>query len=116
MLDTLGGAGSAQALSRRPARADGYTPVAALADLPPGAGRRVYVAGEAGALFNVKGAVHAIANRGTHARARLSEGTLGPARCAITRPWHEGVFSPQTGPGPGGPPPLPVAGLRVNGA
>src|SRR5438309_2424590 len=27
MLDTLGGAGSAQALSRRPARADGYTPV-----------------------------------------------------------------------------------------
>src|SRR6266852_781349 len=38
MLDTLGGAGSAQALSRRPARADGYTPVAALADLPAGAG------------------------------------------------------------------------------
>ncbi len=59
MLDTLGGAGSAQALSRRPARADGYTPVAALADLPPGAGRRVYVAGEAVALFNVKGTVHA---------------------------------------------------------
>src|SRR5438445_6256 len=70
MLDTLGGAGSAQALSRRPARADGYTPVAALADLPPGAGRRVYVAGEAVALFNVKGTVHAIANRCTPARAR----------------------------------------------
>src|SRR5207245_10496042 len=51
MLDTLGGAGSAQALSRRPARADGYTPVAALADLPPGAGRRGYVAGEAVARF-----------------------------------------------------------------
>src|SRR6266699_2011521 len=33
MLDTLGGAGAAQAVSRRPARADGYTPAATLADL-----------------------------------------------------------------------------------
>src|SRR5213076_1264943 len=75
MLDTLGGAGSAQALSRRPARADGYTPVATLSELPPGAGRRVYAAGEAVALFNLNGTVHAIANRCTHARASLSEGT-----------------------------------------
>src|SRR5256886_11360351 len=30
MLDTLGGAGSAQATSRRPTRAGGYTPVATL--------------------------------------------------------------------------------------
>src|SRR5437667_1063982 len=80
MLDTLGGAGSAQALSRRPARADGYTPVATLSELPPGAGRRVYAAGEAVALFNLNGTVHAIANRCTHARASLSEGTLDPAR------------------------------------
>src|SRR5206468_4323123 len=53
MLDTLGGAGSAEALSRRPVRADGYTPVATLAELPEGASRRVYAAGEAVALFNV---------------------------------------------------------------
>src|SRR5205809_2631078 len=79
LLDTLGGAGAAQAISRRPARADGYTPVATLADLPPGASRRVYAAGEAVALFNVNGTVHAIANRCTHARASLSEGTLDPA-------------------------------------
>src|SRR5213596_4306760 len=39
MLDTLGGAGSAQAVARRPTRADGYTPVAALADLPAGTTR-----------------------------------------------------------------------------
>src|SRR5438093_4033711 len=71
MLDTLGGAGSAQALSRRPARADAYTPVATLSELPPGAGRRVYAAGEAVALFNLNGTVHAIANRCTHARASL---------------------------------------------
>jgi nitrite reductase/ring-hydroxylating ferredoxin subunit len=113
MLDTLGGAGSAQALARRPARPDGYTPVATLADLPPGASRRVYAAGEAVALFNVNGMVHAIANRCTHARASLSEGTLDAARCAVTCPWHEGVFSLETGQVLSGPPALPVATYRV---
>src|SRR5213595_1790547 len=113
MLDTLGGAGSAQAVSRRPARADGYTPVATLSELPPGAGRRVYAAGEAVALFNVRGTVHAIANRCTHARASLSEGTVDPARCTVTCPWHEGVFSLDTGQVLGGPPSLPVAAYRV---
>src|SRR5207247_1104673 len=39
MLDTLGGAGSAQAISRRPTRADGYPPAATLADLPPDGGQ-----------------------------------------------------------------------------
>src|SRR5207247_5736771 len=104
MLDTLGGAGSAEAPSRRPVRADGYTPVATLAELPEGASRRVYAAGEAVALFNVSGTVHAIANRCTHARASLSEGTLDPARCAVTCPWHEGVFSLEAGQVLAGPP------------
>jgi len=101
MLDTLGGAGSAEAPSRRPVRADGYTPVATLA------------AGEAVALFNVSGTVHAIANRCTHARASLSEGTLDPARCAVTCPWHEGVFSLETGQVLAGPPALPIGIYRV---
>ncbi len=113
MLDTLGGAGSAQAVSRRPARADGYTPVATLADLPPGTARRVYAEGDAVALFNVNGTLHAIANRCTHARASLSEGTVDAARCAVTCPWHEGVFSLETGQVLGGPPALPVATYRV---
>jgi chlorite dismutase len=113
MLDTLGGAGSAQAVSRRPTRADGYTPVATLADLPPGAGRRVYVGGDAVALFNINGSVHAIANRCTHARASLSEGTVDAARCTVTCPWHEGVFSLETGRALSGPPSLPVATYRV---
>src|SRR2546427_6088322 len=113
MLDTLGGAGSAEALSRRPVRADGYTPVATLADLPPGSSKRVYAAGEAVALFNVGGTVHAIANRCTHARASLSEGTLDPARCAVTCPWHGGVFSLETGQVLAGPPALPIAVYRV---
>src|SRR6059036_3316780 len=113
MLDTLGGAGAAEALSRRPARADGYTPVATLAELAPGVGRRVYAAGEAVALFNVNGTVYAIANRCTHARASLSEGAVDPARCAVTCPWHEGVFSLETGQVLGGPPALPIAVYRV---
>src|SRR5213078_1064060 len=113
MLDTLGGAGSAQAVSRRPTRADGYTPVVTLADLPAGTSRRVYVGGDAVALFNVNGTVHAIANRCTHARASLSEGMVDAKRCAVTCPWHEGVFSLETGQVLGGPPSLPVATYRV---
>src|SRR5256884_8350692 len=66
MLDTLGGAGSAQAVSRRPARADGYTPVATLADLPAGASRRGYVGGDAGALFNANRTRHPIAHPSPH--------------------------------------------------
>src|SRR5947207_8996293 len=113
LLDTLGGAGSAQAISRRPTRADGYTPAATLADLPPGASRRGYAGAEAVALFNVRGTVHAIANRCTHARASLSEGTVDADRCAVTCPWHEGVFSLETGRVLGGPPVLPLAVYRV---
>src|SRR5437764_12366773 len=113
MHDTLGGAGAAQAVSRRPTRADGFTPVATLAELPPGASKRVYAAGEAVALFNVNGSVYAIANRCTHARASLSEGAVDLARCAVTCPWHEGVFSLETGQVLGGPPAIPVATYRV---
>jgi len=113
LLDTLGGAGSVQAVSRRPTRADGYTPVATLAELPPGASKRVYAAGEAVALFNVNGSIYAIANRCTHARASLSEGVVDLARCAVTCPWHEGVFSLETGQVLGGPPAIPVATYRV---
>ena len=113
MLDTLGGAGAAQAVSRRPARADGYTPAASLADLPPGASMRVYAAGEAVALFNVNGTIYAISNRCTHARASLSEGAVDAARCAVTCPWHAGVFSLESGQVLDGPPSLPVATYRV---
>ena len=113
MLDTLGGAGSAQAVARRPARADGFTPVATLTELPPGTAKRVYAANEAVALFNVNGTVYAIADRCTHARASLSEGTVDPARCAVTCPWHEGIFSLETGSVLGGPPVHAVVTYRV---
>src|SRR5437870_6575541 len=113
LLDTLGGAGSVQALARRPARADGFTPVATLAELPPGTGKRVYAGGEAVALFNVNGSIYAISNRCTHARGSLSEGTVDLAKCAVTCPWHEGVFSLETGRVLGGPPVHPVTAYQV---
>src|SRR5467141_1965734 len=113
MLDTLGGASAAQAVARRPPRADGFTPVATLSELPPGSAKRVYAANEAVALFNVNGTVHAVANRCTHARASLSEGTVDAARCTVTCPWHEGVFSLETGRVLGGPPVHSVAAYQV---
>jgi 3-phenylpropionate/trans-cinnamate dioxygenase ferredoxin subunit len=65
------------------------------------------------ALFNIDGTIRAIANRCSHARASLSEGTIDAARCTVTCPWHEGVFSLETGQALGGPPSLPVAVYRV---
>src|SRR5205807_1042382 len=111
--DALGGAGSVQAVARRPARADGFTPVATLAELTPGTGKRVYAAGEAVALFNVNGSIYAISNRCTHARGSLSEGAVDPVKCAVTCPWHEGVFSLETGQVLSGPPSLPVPTYQV---
>ncbi len=59
MLDTLGGAGAAEAVARRPTRTDGFTPVASVSELPPGSAKRVYAANEAVALFNVNGTISA---------------------------------------------------------
>jgi len=113
LLDTLGGAGASRAERRRPVRDDGFTPVATLAELPAGASKRVYAANDAVALFNVGGTVYAIANRCTHARASLSDGAVDPGRCAVTCPWHAGVFSLETGQVLSGPPVLPVPTYRV---
>ena len=94
-------------------RDDGFTPVATLAELPPGGSKRVYAASDAVALFNVGGTVYAIANRCTHARASLSDGAVDAARCVVTCPWHAGVFSLETGQVLSGPPSLPVPIYRV---
>ncbi len=73
----------------------------------------MYAANEAVALFNVKGTVYAVANRCTHARASLSEGTVDAAPCTVTCPWHEGVFSLETGRVLGGPPVHSVTTYQV---
>ena len=98
---------------RRFLRADGFTPVASLSELPPGTTKRVYAQNEAVALFNVNGTVYAIANRCTHARASLSEGAVDSSKCTVTCPWHEGVFSLETGRVLSGPPVHAVATFQV---
>src|SRR2546428_2694222 len=55
LLDTLGGAGSVQAGARRPAGADGFSPVATAPELPPGTGQRVYAAGAGGSPLQREG-------------------------------------------------------------
>jgi len=99
--------------ARRPTRADGYTPVATLADLPAGASRRVYVRRRGRALQTCKAPCTQSANRCTHARASLSEGTIDPTRCTVTCPWHEVSFSLEAGQVLGRSASLPVAAYSV---
>ena len=54
----------------------GWTPVCFLKDLTEGSARVVYAAGEQVALFNVNGAIYAVANRCTHANGPLADGAL----------------------------------------
>jgi chlorite dismutase len=113
LLDTLGGASAERALTRPVLRQDGFIPVGALGDLPPGSSRRVYANNETVALFNVNGTVYAISNRCTHARASLSEGAVDAGSCVVTCPWHDGRFSLATGAVLSGPPVQAVRSYQV---
>jgi chlorite dismutase len=109
-LDALGGVGAAAA---RPAAADddGFVEVARLADVPPDGRRLVYVGGEAVALFNVDGALYAIADRCPHARGPLSEGEL--VGTMVVCPWHDACFDLRTGAALALPATTPVATYPV---
>ncbi|MFI5279701.1 MAG: chlorite dismutase family protein [Gemmatimonadales bacterium] len=113
MLDTLGGAEAGRSKDAPQSRADGFIAVAALADVPPGAARRVYAGGDAIALFNVGGRVYATADRCSHARASLSDGAVDAKECVVTCPWHAGRFDLASGQAIDGPPKLPVAVYAV---
>jgi nitrite reductase/ring-hydroxylating ferredoxin subunit len=69
--------------------------VAKLAELPPGGRKLIYVGSEAVALFNVNGALHAIADRCSHARGPLSEGEIEGD--TVVCPWHDARFALATG-------------------
>src|SRR5438128_99961 len=103
MLDTMGGAGAAPPLARRPARAVGYTPVATPAELAPGAGRRVHPPREAHRLHT--GVVHAAggalpagvprpAPEAFPARAVPQAGPRGPGNAAAGRAVARGRGDP----------------------
>ncbi len=111
-LDALGGAPVATAQAAGPT-VDGFTPVAAVVDLPPGNSKRVYVGSDAIALFNVNGTFHAVSDRCTHGRASLSEGRVDPATCILHCPWHGGQFEIATGKPVDGPVRVAVKTYRV---
>jgi nitrite reductase/ring-hydroxylating ferredoxin subunit len=93
-LDSLGGVGQSIRRDQAP-DAGGMIEVAKLAELPPGARKLVYVGSEAVALFNVDGALRAIADRCSHARGPLSEGEIEDD--TVTCPWHGARFDLLTG-------------------
>jgi chlorite dismutase/nitrite reductase/ring-hydroxylating ferredoxin subunit len=110
-LDALGGAPAAPVAGR--AQADGAVAVATLAELPDRGGKRVYLDGEAIALFRVAERVYAVSDRCSHGRASLSEGTADAGNCRLHCPWHGGVFDLSTGRVVGGPPRSPIATFPV---
>lgn len=112
-LDSLGGASAAERAELVPRDAEGFIPVAEVAELPPGASKRVYLGSEAVALFNVQGAYYAVSDRCTHGRASLSEGTVDAATCVLECPWHGGTFDLKSGVPTGGPPMLPIKTYQV---
>jgi nitrite reductase/ring-hydroxylating ferredoxin subunit len=113
-LDSLGGAPTAERVELTTADADGFTPVALVEELPPGAGKRVYLANEAVAVFNIDGSYYAVSDRCSHGRASLSEGTIVDREtCILECPWHGGRFDLKSGVPTGGPPVVPVKTYRV---
>jgi len=72
-----------------------FISVLALAELPPGKAAEVTVAGQALALFNVGGTVHALANRCPHRGGPLGQGFLDGQQ--VSCPWHNWTFDVTTG-------------------
>lgn len=63
-----------------------FVKVASVAEIPPGQGKTVEVAGEKVALFNVGGTFFAIDDICSHMGANLADGSLEDK--VITCPWH----------------------------
>jgi len=71
----------------------------------------VEVEGSPVLLHRRRGAMHAIANRCSHAGGPLDEGTLDPLACTVTCPWHQSVFRTDTGEVVHGPATVPQPAL-----
>jgi len=88
-----------------------YRTVCKLADVPDGLGHTVYIGDFALALFRVNGQIHAIDDTCPHMGASLGSGFVENG--TVTCPWHEGVFSLDSGRVLSGPPVHPVATYQV---
>ena len=65
------------------------------AELPPGKGVELSVAGQAVALFNVEGAFYALSNTCVHRGGPLGQGFVEGR--TVTCPWHSWTFDLATG-------------------
>lgn len=71
--------------------------IASTADVPPGEGRVVDIAGRTIALFNVAGQFYALDNTCAHRGGPLGEGYCDPLNLTVQCPWHGWIYSLQTG-------------------
>jgi chlorite dismutase/nitrite reductase/ring-hydroxylating ferredoxin subunit len=88
---------AADSVMSSPMASDGFTDVAARAEIPDGGGKRVYRGNEAIALLNAGGRIFAVSDRCSHGRASLSEGTVDPTTCELQCPWHGGKYHLESG-------------------
>jgi len=72
-----------------------FTPVARVADIPPGEARAYIVGDREIAVFNVDGTFHAIENSCPHQGGPLAEGWIDGT--TVTCPWHAWCFDVTTG-------------------
>ncbi len=86
----------------------GFVRVAGVADVAPGAMRRVDVEGRSVLLTNVEGRFYAVAERCTHRGGSLSQGTL--VGDIVTCPRHGARFDVRTGANVGSPRVLLIKG------
>ena len=80
---------------------EGFTRVAELEDLPPGAALSVAFEGDQVAIFNVEGQLYALSDFCTHAGAPLHDGDV--CSRAVRCRWHAASFDLETGEPLGGP-------------
>lgn len=71
------------------------TKVATKADIPPGTGKVVEVAGKAIAIFNCDGTFYAMDNTCRHRGGPLGEGALSGT--TVTCPWHGWEYDVKSG-------------------
>ncbi len=69
--------------------------IAAVSDIPPGAGREFVAGGKIVAVFNVDGAFHALDGICPHAGGPIAKGALHGQ--VVTCPWHGWQFDVASG-------------------
>lgn len=74
---------------------NGFVPVAAAGDVPPGTGRTVTVGEQPVALFNHEGTVHAYDGVCLHRGGPVGDGDVEDG--VVTCPWHGWQYHVETG-------------------